>query len=181
MNAYSKMARAPSFSPASEAEAILRAYDFSAVTSIADIGGEGALVSTLLRAQPRLRALVFDLESALGGTTPLCDDNKAIARPGDFFAGIPADYDLYVLERVVSQWHDRAAICILRNCRAAMGAHSRLLLIEDVAAWPRAPQPGEDRRAPDYRTLLAAAGLEFTRIVPTAGFSSVIEAKPRAA
>lgn len=168
-------------SPAAEAQAVLDAYDFSAVTSLADIGGEGALVPALLRAQALLRALVFDLESALGGAAPLCEDDKGDAKPGDFFAGIPADYDVYLLERVVSQWNDRAAICILRNCRAAMGQRSRLLLIERVAAPFDAARGDETiRTARVYRAILQAAGLELTRIVPTAAGISVIEAVPRA-
>jgi C-methyltransferase len=180
MGIYSKMAFATS-TPATEAEAIRAAYDFSAIRSLADIGGEGTLVPVLRRAQPRLQALVFDLESALGGTSPLCDDKPGSGRPDAFFAGIPADHDLYLLEGIISQWHDRAAVCILRNCRAAMGAQSRLLVIERIAAWPRATHSGEDRRVPEYRALLQAAGLDMTRFVPTASRLSVIEAVPRAA
>jgi hypothetical protein len=176
MGAYTKMAFA-SPSPAAEAAAILRAYDFSAVTSLADIGGEGALVPALRQAQPKLRALVFDLESALGGSAPLCEDGKVKAGSDEFFAGIPAGYDAYLLDRVVSQWHDRAAVCILRNCRAAMAPHSRLLMVERIA--PRAFDNDGLRTACGYEALLQAAGLVLTRIVPTAAQPSVIEAIPR--
>jgi hypothetical protein len=39
--------------------------------------------------------------------------------------------------------------------------------------------PGRERREEEYRTLLAAADLDLTRIIPTAVPRSVIEASPR--
>jgi hypothetical protein len=179
MGAYTQMEFATS-SPAADAAAVLRAYDFSAATSLADIGGgEGPLLPALLRTHPALQALVLDLESVLGSGVDLCDDaNQA----GEFFAGIPAGCDLYLLNAVLSHWSDRIATCILRNCRAAMGSHSRLLVIERLeVSSPPSPAATTMRTAPAYRALLHAAGLTCTRIVPTAATPSIIEAMERAA
>jgi hypothetical protein len=153
---------------ASEAAAILAVYDFAAVRSVADIGGgEGALIASLLRVRPELRALVLDLDSAIAD------------QAGAFFAGIPANYDLYLLKDVIRRWDDRDAVHILRNCRAAMGDASRLLVIEELvpggAATP-ACAPPRLRSAADHRRLLESAGLAFTSIVPTACRVSLIEA-----
>lgn len=180
-----------------EAAAIIEAYEFDGFDSLADIGGgEGALVAALLRAHPALRALVFDLDSATGGARQLVDaadpTRRATCMTGDFFAGIPAGYDLYLLKSVLHNWNDKDAACILRNCRAAMGPKSRLLVIERVV--PQSGQPsdaklfdinmlvvmgGQERTAPEYRALLQAAGLELARVIPTASSLSVIEALPR--
>jgi hypothetical protein len=71
-------------------------------------------------------------------------------------------------------------MCILTNCRAAMTAESRLLLLEAIMpsgdaqhfervldlsmmVWPG----GRERTEQEYCTLLASAGLRLVRVVPT--------------
>ena len=80
-------------------------------------------------------------------------------------------------------------LTILRNCRGAMTADGRVLIIEAVL------QPGEatsfakfvdlnmlvmtggrERTEPEYRTLLESAGLKLTRIIPTQTEMSIVEA-----
>lgn len=167
---------------AAEAAAILAAYDFSAAASLADIGGgEGALIASLLRRRPQLRALVFDLDSAIADQAD--GSGAALSAAGAFFAGIPANYDLYLLKDVIRRWNDRDAIHILRNCRAAMGDASRLLVIEELVpgdlATPSGPLP-QARSAYDHRRLLEASGLALIAIVPTSCRLSLIEAVPHA-
>ena len=73
-----------------------------------------------------------------------------------------------------------------------MAGSARLLLLEQVV--PPGHQPslsklydlhmlvllgGRERRLDEYRSLLGAAGLELTRVVPTGVPRSVIEAVPR--
>lgn len=165
---------------AAEAAAILAAYDFANARSLADLGGgEGALIAALLRARPQLRVLVFDLDSAIADQPGLT--GASLGAAGAFFAGIPAGHDIYLLKDVIRRWNDRDAIHILRNCRAAMGDASRLLVIEEVAvsAAPAPPDaPPQARSASDHRRLLEASGLALTGIVPTSCRLSVVEALP---
>jgi hypothetical protein len=174
----------PACAAAAQAASILAVYDFSAVESVADIGGgEGALVAALLQARPHLRALVFDLDSAIAADKRHADESgAALSASGAFFAGIPAGYDLYLLKDVICRWDDRDAIHILRNCRAAMADQSRLLVIESLITAdgpPRGNAMPNARSAPNFHRLFAASGLELTRIVPTADALSLIEAVPR--
>ena len=77
----------------------------------------------------------------------------------------------------------------MRNCRAALPAGGRLLLVENVVPAGNEPSfgkwldvlmlvytGGQERTAVEFRDLLATAGFEMTRVVPTAANVSVIEA-----
>ena len=111
---------------------------------------------------------------------------------GDFFAGVPPGGDCYVLKNIIHDWDDAESLAILRSCRAAMAADSRLLVIEGVLpehGQPPAPlvtmdlnmlafERGRERTAGEHRALLAAAGLTLARVVPTAAPVSILEAVP---
>ena len=96
-----------------------------------------------------------------------------------------------MLTHIVHDWDDEAAVRILATCRAAMDGDARLLLGEQVL--PDGPAPsrakrsdlemlvigGRERTQSEYAELLERAGLSLTRVVPSAGTHSVIEAVAR--
>ena len=98
------------------------------------------------------------------------------------------------MRRILHGWSDERAIVILRNCREAMGPDARLLVIEHVLAPGNAPSwgkmldlqqlvlsaGGRERSESEYAVLLAAAGFELERVIPTASGPSLIEAIPAA-
>ena len=51
---------------------------------------------------------------------------------GNFFDGVPAGADTYVLKRILYSWDDERATKILRVVRSAMRPDSRLLVLEPV-------------------------------------------------
>jgi hypothetical protein len=84
---------------------------------------------------------------------------------------------------------DERATRILQNLCAAMKDGGKVLIVESVV--PEGNEPhysklldlemlvspgGVERPAEEYRALLAAAGLQLTRSVPTASAFSIIEA-----
>jgi O-methyltransferase domain len=111
---------------------------------------------------------------------------------GSFFERVPAGGDAYVLKHIVHDWDDAAAIRILRNCRTAMPAGARLLLIECVLEPGNAPafgklldlemlavsEGGSERTEAEFAALLAAADLRLARVVPTLAPTAVVEAVP---
>ncbi len=179
-----------------ESAAILAAYDFSAATTIVDVGGgHGRLVTALLLAHPYLTGVVFDLPTAESGARSLLAGAGVAGRArfaaGDFFVGVPEGGDLYLLKSVIHNWDDEAAVTILRRCRSAMPDHARLLLIERVVPPGNEPSEaklfdinmlvvvgGQERGEGGYRALLDAAGFAMARVIPTASPVSVIEAVP---
>jgi hypothetical protein len=181
-----------------EAADVVAAYDFADVGQIVDVGGgSGVLLEAILRATPGARGVLVDrpeaVERARARLAGL--DGRAECVVGDFFEAVPAGADAYLLSRVIHDWHDDDARRILATCRAAMPEGARLLLVE--AILPERAQDGpeairmdlhmlvlfaaRERTEAQFRDLLAGAGFELRRVVPTgspAGLG-VIEATVR--
>ncbi len=175
-----------------EAEAILRAYDFSRARTVVDVGGgRGRLLQTILEANEHLSGILFDLppvlERALPG--PVAPRLQGIA--GDFFAEVPAGGDVYILKSVLHNWQDAQAVKILQNCRRAMGKDARLLVAERIIPPGDTPSEaklfdinmlvvtgGQERTEAEYRALFHAAGLKLERVFLTHSPVSLLEGVP---
>ena len=161
-------------------------------------GGSGEMLIALLLAHPALRGSVFDLEHARAGAARQFEAAGMAQRcefvAGSFFDSVPAGADVLVLKSVLHDWDDARCAVILRQCRAAMAAHARLLVVERIAPerFTDTPQhraiagsdlnmrvalSGRERREADFRALLGDAALRVTRIAPTGGEFHVIEAR----
>ncbi len=174
-------------------EAVLDAYDFSRVRNVVDIGGgDGTFSATLLHAHRQLVATVLD--ASVPDRPPIgLEDRMSFVR-GDFLISVPSGSDCYLLSRVLHDWDDRSALLILQNAARAMPAGGALLLVERVLPLESVPAElalsdinmmvmngGRERTLEELSTLLVEAGLRATRVIPTAFFVSVIEAKKSAA
>jgi len=181
------------------AEAVLQAYDFAALNTVADVGGgNGALLATVLRRHPHLRGQLLDQPHVVAAAPALLAAagvaDRCEVHSGDLFAVVPLDADAYVLKSILHDWPDEAALAIARNCRRAMRPGSVMLVLERVLTGPPyspADLPaafsdlnmlvgpgGQERTRDEYDSLLRAAGLRLTRVIPTTTDVSVIEAVP---
>jgi hypothetical protein len=175
------------------------ALDLAGVGTLVDVGGgTGALLAQALAAYPKLAGVLLERPDALRrARTALAGaglDERVRFVEGDFFAGVPAGGDAYVLARVLHNWADERAVAILRRVRSAMPPHGRLYVVEellpdgdDATGTPVAAVmvdlmmlvtlEGYDRTEAEYRELLAEAGFEpvVTHRVQGEG-SAVIEA-----
>lgn len=177
------------------AAGVMSAYDFAPFGIVVDVGGgRGTLLSAILEAHPRLRGVLFDLPATADEARTALAARGLAGRcecvGGSFFETIPAG-DCIILSAVISDWDDEKSIAILSNCRRALAPAGRLLLIERLLV-PEEPAPqsvfmdlqmlviggGTGRSAAEYRTLLAAAGFELARVLPTGTARSVFEARP---
>ena len=181
--------------------AVAAAYDFSSMRRIIDLGGgQGALLAGILRANPDLRGIVFDMPRLAEGArreiaaAGLADRCEFVG--GDFFEAVPAGFDAYLLKHVIHDWDDAKATRILRTARTAMGPAAKVLIVEGVYP-PRidgSPESqgaarndvnmmvctgGRQRSEAEFRELYESAGLRLTRIVPTLGMVCVIEGVAR--
>jgi SAM-dependent methyltransferase len=176
------------------AAAVTEAYDFSGFRRIADVGGgHGALLAAILKATPAARGLVYDQPEVVAGARAKVEAAGLAARcdtvGGDFFESVPAGCDAHVLKWIIHDWDDGRALKILRNCHGSLADGGRLLLVEAVV--PEGNEPsfskwmdlqmlvmtgGRERTAAEYRALLAAAGFELTRVIPTKSPVSIVEA-----
>jgi hypothetical protein len=175
-----------------EAEAVVAAYDFGAFSSLVDVGGgRGVLLAAILRSTA-LEAVLVDREGAIEAARTFLGE-RASCVVGDFFEAVPAGADAYLLSRVLHDWDDEDALRILRVCREAMSAEARLIVVDAILPERAVDQPfairmdlhmllllgARERTEAEFRDLLARAGFELVRAIPTgspAGLG-VIEAK----
>jgi hypothetical protein len=169
-----------------EAADVVAAYDFSGLGEIVDVGGgSGVLLEAILRATPGLRGVLVDrleaVERARERLAGAALADRAECVVGDFFDTVPAGADAYLLSRVIHDWHDDDARRILATCRAAMPDGARLLLVDAILPERAADGPeairmdlhmlvlfgARERTAAQFRDLLAGAGFDVRRVVPT--------------
>ena len=182
------------------ADGVAQAYDFSGMKRIVDVGGGyGQLLAAILKANPAVHGVVFDLPHATEkgrlyfqeiGLTDRCEFVS-----GSFFESVPSGADAYVLKSVIHNWNDERARVILQRCSQAMAGRGKLILVERIV--PQRLQPSAAHRAialmdlnmlvvlgarermeEEYRALLSSAGLDLTRIIPAVLNFSIIEATP---
>jgi hypothetical protein len=171
-------------------------YDFSDRTLIVDVGGgHGALLAAVLARAPQARGVLFDLPTVVDGAAARLQAagvaQRCAVTGGSFFDAVPDGGDAYLLKTVIHDWDDEQSIDILRNVRTAIAAHGKVLLMELVLPEGAPPHPGmlldlemlvhaggRERTAAEYGDLLSRAGFRLTRVIPTAGPLSIVEAVP---
>ena len=174
-------------------DAVLSSYNFSYISKIVDVGGgHGSLIASILKANPKMKGVVFDAPSVAAGAQSRIEvegiANRCEVVAGDFFQSVPGGGDAYILKWIIHDWDDERSITILKNCYRAMTKNGKLLLVEAVV--PHGSEPhfskfidlnmlvmtgGRERTENEYRTLLEASGFKLTRIVPTESAMSVVE------
>jgi ubiquinone/menaquinone biosynthesis C-methylase UbiE len=180
-----------------ESSAILKAYDFSKIGTLADIGGgNGSQLITLLKSHPNMNGILFDLPHVIDRAKAQIESaglsNRCRHVSGDFFQNVPEAADAYFMRHIIHDWEDEKSLIILRNCHRAMPPHGKLLLVESVI--PPGNEPfggkfldlvmllipgGKERTKEEYQTLFEEAGFTLSRIVPTNTEVSIIEAVKR--
>lgn len=177
--------------------AIAAAYDFGAWGSLMDVGGgNGIMLSKILRAHPGLRGVLADQEHVLdrarergylGGDL----EARTTMTPCNFFEHVPPGCRAYLMKSVIHDWNDDQARIILANCRKAIPDNGVLLLAEWDLLGKNIPSNGKfidvimlvltggrERSMDEYRELLDSTGFRLNRVVRTAAHFAVIEAFP---
>lgn len=172
--------------------AVVAAYDFSSIKKLVDVaGGHGSLLAGILNANPHLHGVLFDQPHVVNGADAKLASlaNRCEIVGGNMFEAVPSGADAYIMKWIIHDWNDERSLTILKNIHRAMSENGKLLLIEMVVP------PGNDmhfaklldvnmlvmtggceRTETEYAELFAQAGFKLTRIVPTEGPASVIEA-----
>jgi hypothetical protein len=173
---------------------ITASYDFSGFHKLVDVGGgHGNLIASILKANPKMQGMLFDLPYVIEGAKNLLEAEQVSQRcelvAGDFFESVPGGGDAYLLKRIIHSWDEKSAIAILKNCHRAMVENGKLLVVEEVIPPGNEPCFGKfmdlmmmvmfpgarERTESEYRALFKASGFQLTKIVPTRGDVSLIE------
>jgi O-methyltransferase domain len=176
---------------------IVEAYDFSAATTVIDLGGgRGVLMAAILKQHPDVTGVLTDLPS-------VADDAKAFIETqglgercavfsSDLLASVPQGGDIYVMKSVLHGLNDDQAVAVLKNCRAAMTASAKLLVIEAVLPPHGSPSPiinmldvhrmvmtgSRERSQEELRAFLETAGFHLHRVIKTGTQDNIFEAVP---
>jgi O-methyltransferase/methyltransferase family protein len=177
-----------------ENPAIAAAYKFSGIRTLVDVGGgNGSLLATILKANPKLKGVLFDLHSV---TTRAKQDRHVTAKgiaerctleSGNFFEAVPKGGDAYIMKRTLHDWDDERCAKILANCRNAMSEKGRVLVVESVIPPGNDPHRGKlldiqmlviggrERTKQEFAAVFREAGLKLTRVLPTKCPLSIVE------
>ncbi len=175
---------------------IADAYDWSAVDTIVDVGGGvGSLLASILNKRDGMRGVLVDQPLVLSdaernlserGVRDRCDLIGA-----SFFDPIPAAGDIWILCQVLHDWADADCLSILKRCREAMRPGERLLVAE-ILTEPCRPNmqvasidmvmlmffgEARQRTVEEYCELFGATGFALSRVLPSAGAFSIVEAR----
>jgi hypothetical protein len=178
-----------------EKAAVVQTYDFSNIRKLVDIGGgQGSFISAILKANPHLQGVLFDLPSVVEGAPNVLSAEGVTERceivGGSFYDSVPSGADAYILKHVLHDWDDETSLTILKNVHRSLEENGKLLVVEQIVPPGNEPalakfmdvnmmmlHPGGcERTEAEYRALFEAAGFQLTKVVPTQAMVSVIEA-----
>jgi hypothetical protein len=167
------------------ADEVARAYDWSSVAHVVDVGGgTGVMLQAILAAHPNLRGTLFDFPQVVA-QAKAADRVDVIG--GDVFEDPLPRGDVYVLSQVLHGWPDAEAAKILSRCVEAGGAGVRIVVVEGVLPdRPTAGDAGFDlfmltlsggrqRTLADFRRLGEAVGLASFSAQPLETRGALVE------
>lgn len=178
------------------ADAVAGACDFGHFRRVVDVGGgEGVLLACILAGHRTVRGTLFDLPHVVARAAPVLSAAGVTGRcdviAGDFFSGVPADGDCYVLKGILHDWDAAAAAAILRACHRAIMPGGTLMVIERLIAPANEGADakfsdlnmmivpgGRERTRDEFEALFIAAGFRLIDVVATGTRMSVLRAEP---
>jgi SAM-dependent methyltransferase len=180
---------------AMEARATSEAYDFKGIETLMDVaGGHGVLLATVLGRHKKMRGVLFDLPHVAAGATATFTRTGITGRvrieSGDFFKELPSGADAVIMKHIVHDWDDDSATRILQACHRALGPRGKVLIVDPVVPPSNRPHYGKlldlemlvltprgrERTKAEFAKLLRGAGFRLSRVIPTEGPLSIVEA-----
>jgi ubiquinone/menaquinone biosynthesis C-methylase UbiE len=174
---------------------IVEAYDFSAARVVMDVGGgSGELIGGVARHNSKIEGIAFDLARCEEGARAhfdrlgIADRCRFVA--GDFFEAVPSGADTILMKSILHNWNDDRSKIILRNCRNAIPAGGKLIVIERIMPeftttdaqdrscamsdlnMLRGPG-GCERTEAEYRSLAESAGFVFAKTSRAGSFNLI--------
>ena len=180
-----------------ENPAVATAYPFNRLKLLVDVGGaHGHMLATILLRHKKLKGILYDQPQVVAGaarggfvTAPKVRDRCQVIG-GNFFETVPEGADGYIMKYIIHDWDDEKSLRILGNCRDAMAAGGRVLVVDNVITpgnvWGKLLDinmmlcpGGLERTRGEFESLFRRAGLRLTRVIPTACDLSIVEGVAR--
>jgi O-methyltransferase domain len=173
---------------------IVRAFDFSDIGLLVDVGGgNGTMLCSILKANPAIRGIVFDLPHVRSSARDYIScqglENRCQFTEGNFFEIVCPGADAYFLQRVLHDWDDAHCVRILQACATAARKESKILISEAIIPPGNDPfigklsdlqmlvmtHGGRERTLEEYQALFAQSGWDYQRVVNTESPYSIVE------
>ncbi|MFX1281271.1 MAG: methyltransferase [Promethearchaeota archaeon] len=182
---YEVLSKAMTFFSKGQARRIVNSYNFSNFRTIVDIGGgNGYLLAAILKNNPSLRGILFELPEVVDGAREILEKENLLDRcsimAGDFFQSVPKGADAYIMKYIMHDWSDENARKILQNCRENIAPDGKLLVVDKVISLKNGLNDeimgdiemmilgeGRERTEGEFRELFYSAGFKLTKIIPT--------------
>ncbi|MBY0505955.1 MAG: hypothetical protein K2X03_18710 [Bryobacteraceae bacterium] len=173
--------------------------DLSSFRRIGDVGGgHGSLLAQILRRNPTLQGILFDLPEVVAHAPNPADlglTGRMTIEAGSMFERVPTGCDAYIMKHIIHDWDDEHSRKVLRLMCDQLAAEApqagRVFLAEMVV--PHSPEPhpakfldiemlvmtpgGKERTTAEFAVLFESAGLELVRTLTTPGPICLIEAR----
>src|SRR5262245_25516584 len=157
----------------------LKAYDFSKISHLCDVGGgQGHLLCSILAEYPFIKGTVLERASVIANRQQLWDTRLDVSErceyvAGDMFGKIPKA-DAYIMKMILHDWSDDECVRILSNIRSAAANRSRAFIVEHIVPGPETPHfsklydiqmmcwgTGRERTLDEYAALLRKGGWTY--------------------
>ena len=161
---------------------------------IVDVGGgTGAMLASLLRRHPEVRATLVDLPGTVARAAGIMADaagsavaSRITVAGQSFFDPLPAGADVYLLKNVLNDWPDEPTVAILSRCAEAARPEGRVVILGGVAPDEAPPYlaidmlvaGGKTSTLTQFTDLARRAGLEVAAAGPQASGRFVVECRP---
>lgn len=180
-------------------EPVTLAYDFSASSTLVDIGGgHGSFLTGILKQCPEMKGILFERPAVIEEAKKHIGEDlkeRCTLIGGDFFEEVPEGIDVYIIKQCLHNWGDEHGIKLLRACRKAMRPDSKILIVDRVLVSDREHDPfntlnkywdiimlaiagGKERTKDEFARIYEASGIKLTRIIPTHTPLSIVEGIP---
>jgi hypothetical protein len=176
-----------------ELRALSDAFDFRQFRHVVDLGGgNGYVLSEVMKKYPHLQGTLFDLEPVVDRTiAPVGLSERWSIQSGDFFCSVPEGADCYLLKNILHNWGDSWCVKLLSNIRQAMDLSAgHLIIYEQIIPEGNNPFTGKlldinmlllhdggmERTHREFEKLLEKGGFTMKSVIPTDCAMSVIVA-----
>lgn len=124
-------------------DAIAQAYDFSAFSTMIDLGGgRGGLVKALAKNYPHLQISLFDTPAVIEQLDTTDFPSQVQLVSGDFLAHVPKA-EAYIFKGVLHDFNDDLMLQILNNCCKQISKEAILFIAEQVLPEDDLPHPNK--------------------------------------
>lgn len=169
-------------------------FDFSAYSTLCDIGGAGALLSAQVTSHnPHMKAVSFDLHPV----SPIAQENisnmglanKVEIKSGDFFNDSFPEADVITMGNILHDWGTEDKKTLIGKAYAALPTGGALVVIENIIDDERSENAfglmmslnmlietpeGYDFTAADFDSWAREAGFSQTRVMKLTGPTSAV-------